>query len=192
MYDILLHKKLLKEIRQPTSSKYLTFPQLIKEIFAIIANSQFCCIYFYMIPFKKNASFLAGTNVRNNSRSSVSAEFWALKTSYCHRLAVWFPSTLKVAEMEGRAGAKNVKETQRRSGRRPKMVKNRPSKKNAIFAPLKQTGGLTSTKTSLLLRNSALSAWGTEIQTDSVNPHSGAMVIQVFAGTPKDLRRIRI
>ena len=46
---------------------------------------------------------------------------------------------LKVAEMDGRAGAKktwNRKETQRLSGRRLKKIRNRPSKKNAIFTPI--------------------------------------------------------
>ena len=33
-----------------------------------------------------------------------------------------------------------------RSGRRPKLVKNRPSKKSTIFAPSIWTGGLTGTK----------------------------------------------
>ena len=53
---------------------------------------------------------------------------------------------LKVAEI--RAGAKNVKpqKAQRRSGIRPKLVKNRPFKKNAVFAPSERMGGLTGTK----------------------------------------------
>ena len=42
------------------------------------------------------------------------------------------------------------------------------------------------------VRNPLLSAGGTEIQTDSINPHTSAMVTQVFVYTPKRLHRIRI
>ena len=51
----------------------------------------------------------------------------------------------------GRAPKKtwDLKETQRRSGRRPRFFKNRPFKKKTLFSPpTKRTGGLTGTKKS--------------------------------------------
>ena len=48
---------------------------------------------------------------------------------------------LKLAEIGGRAGAKKSETARKhsadkaRSGRRPKLVKNRPSKKNTQFSP---------------------------------------------------------
>ena len=61
---------------------------------------------------------------------------------------------LKVAKMSGLVGFQktwNRKETQRRSERRTKLVKNRPSKETQFSAPSKRTGGLTGAKTSLPL-----------------------------------------
>ena len=42
------------------------------------------------------------------------------------------------------------------------------------------------------VRNSVLSAGGTEIRTDSINPHTSAMVTKVFVYTHKLLHRIPI